>query len=82
MGNHAAMRTGDEAGRKASGSDPAGFTNTFDVCEFRSGGRWSFVMHGPDGRNYPNEKMIAEIDPPTMEPLGIGRRHLPVRPAG
>ena len=61
---------------------PAGFTNTFDVCEFRSGGRWSFVMHGPDGRNYPNEKMIAEIDPPTMEPLGIGRQHASVRPAG
>lgn len=43
---------------------PAGFTNTFDVCEFRSGGRWSFVMHGPDGRNYPNENVFAEIDPP------------------
>src|SRR5438552_1429584 len=28
---------------------PAGFTNTFNVCEFKSGGRWSFVMHGPDG---------------------------------
>jgi uncharacterized protein YndB with AHSA1/START domain len=43
---------------------PAGFTNTFQVCEFRSGGRWSFVMHGPDGRNYPNENVFAEIDPP------------------
>ena len=44
---------------------PAGFTNTFDVCEFRSGGRWSFVMHGPDGGNYPNESVFAEIDTPT-----------------
>ncbi len=33
---------------------PAGFTNTFDVCEFKPGGQWSFTMHGPDGANYPN----------------------------
>lgn len=44
---------------------PAGFTNTFNVCEFRNGGRWSLVMHGPDGRNYPNENVFAEIDPST-----------------
>lgn len=44
---------------------PAGFTNTFNVCEFRNGGRWSFVMHGPDGRSYPNESVFAEIDMPT-----------------
>ena len=43
---------------------PAGFTNTFDVCEFKNGGRWSFVMHGPDGRNYPNENVFVEIQPP------------------
>lgn len=43
---------------------PAGFTNTFNVCEFKNGGRWSFVMHGPDGRNYPNENVFAEIEPP------------------
>jgi uncharacterized protein YndB with AHSA1/START domain len=41
---------------------PAGFTNTFEVCEFKSGGRWSFVMHGPDGRNYPNENVFEEIE--------------------
>ncbi len=41
---------------------PAGFTNTFDVCEFRAGGRWSFVMHGPDGVNYPNENLFEEIE--------------------
>jgi uncharacterized protein YndB with AHSA1/START domain len=43
---------------------PAGFTNTFSVCEFTNGGRWSFVMHGPDGKNYPNENVFAEIEPP------------------
>jgi uncharacterized protein YndB with AHSA1/START domain len=43
---------------------PAGFTNTFSICEFRQGGRWSFIMQGPDGHNYPNENVFAEIDPP------------------
>ena len=43
---------------------PAGFTNTFDICELESGGRWSFVMHGPDGQNYPNESVFAEVEPP------------------
>lgn len=42
---------------------PAGFTNTFNVCEFTNGGRWSLVMHGPNGNNYPNESTFAEIDP-------------------
>ena len=43
---------------------PAGFTNTFRVCEFKSGGRWSFVMHAPNGANYPNESVFAEVVPP------------------
>jgi uncharacterized protein YndB with AHSA1/START domain len=43
---------------------PAGFTNTFHLCEFKRGGRWTFIMHGPDGKNYPNENVFAEIDPP------------------
>ncbi len=42
---------------------PAGFTNTFNVCEFKKGGRWSFVMHGPDGKDYPNDSLFAEIEP-------------------
>lgn len=43
---------------------PAGFTNTFSRCEFKTGGAWSFVMHGPNGANYPNESVFAEIDAP------------------
>ena len=43
---------------------PAGFTNTFDVCDFNPGGTWSFTMHGPDGKNYPNESVFSEIHPP------------------
>lgn len=44
---------------------PAGFTNTFRVCEFKTGGRWAFTMHGPNGGNYPNESVFAEIESPT-----------------
>ena len=53
-----------DAARLARWWGPAGFTNTFDVCEFKTGGRWSFVMHGPDNRNYPNENVFAEIERP------------------
>lgn len=42
---------------------PAGFTNTFETCEFRPGGRWVYVMHGPNGKNYPNESAFSEIAP-------------------
>lgn len=43
---------------------PAGFTNTFKICEFKHGGRWSFIMHGPNGNNYPNENVFVEIESP------------------
>lgn len=41
---------------------PAGFSNTFSTFEFVPGGKWSFVMHGPDGKDYPNESVFAEIE--------------------
>jgi len=41
---------------------PAGFTNSFSVCEFREGGSWTYVMHGPDGKDYPNASVFAEIE--------------------
>ena len=42
---------------------PDGFTNTFEVFEFKVGGKWKFVMHGPDGKNYPNENVFAQLEP-------------------
>jgi uncharacterized protein YndB with AHSA1/START domain len=44
---------------------PAGFTNTFESFEFTLGGRWSFVMHGPDGTDYPNENVFSELREPS-----------------
>lgn len=42
---------------------PDGFRNTFETFEFKPGGRWRFIMHGPDGTNYPNEAIFASIEP-------------------
>jgi len=41
---------------------PAGFTSTFHRFEFVPGGRWVFTLHGPDGKNYPNESVFTAID--------------------
>ncbi len=43
---------------------PAGFTNTFHAFDPRPGGAWRFVMHGPDGADYPNHSVFVEIAPP------------------
>lgn len=47
----------------ASWWGPEGFSNTFEVFEFTAGGRWKFVMHGPDGKDYRNESFFEELVP-------------------
>ncbi len=42
---------------------PNGFTNSFSAFDFKTGGKWSLVMHGPDGANYPNDNVFGEIIP-------------------
>ena len=43
---------------------PKGFTNTFSEYDLRPGGKWVFVMHGPEGGNYNNECTFIRIEPP------------------
>jgi len=43
---------------------PDGFTITTHAFDFRPGGVWRFVMHGPDGRDYRNRVTFEEIVPP------------------
>lgn len=43
---------------------PKGFTLTVDEMDVRPGGTWRFTMHGPDGVDYPNEIVYAEVSPP------------------
>ncbi len=45
---------------------PKGFTNTFNEFDFRVGGKWSFIMHGPDKGNYLNECEFIKIDKPNL----------------
>ena len=45
---------------------PAGFTNTFNEFDFRVGGKWSFIMHGPEAGNYANECEFIKIKKPTL----------------
>ena len=45
---------------------PAGFTNTFNEFDLKPGGKWSFVMHGPDKGNYPNECEFLKIEKPSL----------------
>jgi uncharacterized protein YndB with AHSA1/START domain len=43
---------------------PEGFSTTTQAFEFRVGGEWAFVMHGPDGTDYPEWISWTEIAPP------------------
>ena len=43
---------------------PEGFTTTTRSFEFRVGGAWDFVMHGPDGTDYQEWITWREIVPP------------------
>ncbi len=42
---------------------PNGFTSTFETFDFRPGGEWVFVFHGPNGTDYPNRSIFVEVVP-------------------
>ncbi|TGK20053.1 ATPase [Leptospira fluminis] len=44
---------------------PNGFTNTIDSMEVKPGGIWKFIMHGPDGTDYPNQIVYSEVVKPS-----------------
>src|SRR3954449_1876611 len=43
---------------------PNGFTNTIHEMDVRPGGVWRFIMHGPDGVDYPNRIVFIEVVEP------------------
>ena len=45
---------------------PSGFTNTFHICEFETGGRWVYTMHSPNGGSPENES-VFELDEPARK---------------
>jgi uncharacterized protein YndB with AHSA1/START domain len=43
---------------------PNGFTTTIHEMDVTVGGVWRFMMHGPDGTDYPNKVVYREIVKP------------------
>jgi uncharacterized protein YndB with AHSA1/START domain len=43
---------------------PQGFTTTFQKFDMKPGGMWKFIMHGPDGVDYPNTHILVEVVKP------------------
>lgn len=43
---------------------PDGFTTSTQSFAFHPGGVWEFIMHGPDGTDYPNHVQWLEIAAP------------------
>ena len=43
---------------------PDGFSLTSKEMEVKSGGTWEFILHGPDGRDYPNKILFLEVEKP------------------
>lgn len=53
-----------DAGQIAQWWGPDGFTTTIHEMDVRPGGVWRFIMHGPDGVDYPNRVTYIEVAPP------------------
>ena len=45
---------------------PNGFTTTTQNMDFCVGGNWVYIMHGPDGTDYPNRIVYTEIKKPKL----------------
>src|SRR3954452_22317780 len=54
---------------------PEGFTTTTRAVEFRVGGVWDFVMHGPDGTDYQEWISWTEIVQPERITMLHGEFH-------
>ena len=45
---------------------PVGFTTTTHEMNVKPGGMWRFMMHSPDGRDYPNKIVFIEVVKPEL----------------
>lgn len=45
---------------------PNGFTNTIHEMNVKPGGVWRYIMHGPDGTDYPNRITFREVVKPKL----------------
>jgi uncharacterized protein YndB with AHSA1/START domain len=45
---------------------PKGFTSTFSEFDPKPGGKWRYVMHGPDQQSYPNDCTFVQVEAPEL----------------
>lgn len=45
---------------------PTGFKNTIHEMNVKPGGVWRFIMHGPDGTDFPNRIVFKEVVKPKL----------------
>lgn len=45
---------------------PNGFTTTIHHMDAKPGGSWKFIMHGPDGTDFPNYIQYVDIKKPEI----------------
>jgi uncharacterized protein YndB with AHSA1/START domain len=43
---------------------PEGFNITLQQFELKTGGVWKYMMHGPDGVDYPNQNVFIDVQQP------------------
>lgn len=58
------FRAWTAAGELSRWWGPAGFRNSFQEFRPEPGGDWRYVMHGPDGADYPNHCVFEAVEPP------------------
>ncbi len=44
---------------------PNGFTTSSQEISIKPGGVWRFIMHGPDGTDYPNKIVFGSVEHPS-----------------
>ncbi|MBZ0201799.1 MAG: SRPBCC family protein [Ignavibacteria bacterium] len=45
---------------------PDGFSLSTSEYDLKSGGVWRFIMHGPDGKDFPNRVVFTEVSKPSL----------------
>ena len=51
---------------------PDGFTNTIKEMEVKPGGVWRFIMHGPNGMDFPTKIVYSEVVKPERLAYRVG----------
>ena len=51
---------------------PDGFRTTYEEYDLRPGGIAKFIMHGPDGKDWPNKMWFREVEKPERLVFGHG----------